>query len=104
MEHLVRTALRLRPDRLVVGEVRGAEVLDMLLALNSGHRGSWTTCHSNSPRDTRRRLVAMAQRAASNWSESSINGLIDGAVDAIVHLSPPPRRHVESITTSTGVS
>ena len=57
---LVRNALRMRPDRIVVGEVRGPEVLDMVQAMNSGHAGSMSTCHANSPRDALRRLEAMA--------------------------------------------
>lgn len=98
MEHLVRTALRLRPDRMVVGEVRGAEVLDMLLALNTGHDGSWTTCHANSPVDARRRIIGMALRAGGGWTGGTIEELLDGAIDAFVHLAPPPRRRIVSIT------
>jgi len=98
MEHLVRTALRLRPDRLIVGEVRGSEVLDMLLALNTGHDGSWTTCHANSPHDARRRIIGMALRAGGGWTRRTVEELLDGALDVIVHLSPPPGRRVVSIT------
>ena len=60
VRQLVRNALRMRPDRIVVGEVRGLEVLDMAQAMNTGHAGSMTTCHANSPRDVLRRLEAMA--------------------------------------------
>ena len=60
---LVRNALRMRPDRIVVGEVRGAEALDMLQAMNTGHDGSITTIHSNSPRDTLSRLETMTLMA-----------------------------------------
>ena len=62
---LVRNSLRMRPDRIVVGEVRGGESLDMLQAMNTGHDGSLTTVHSNSPRDTIARLETMAMMAAT---------------------------------------
>ena len=65
---LLRTALRLRPDRLVVGEVRGAEVLDMLHAMETGHDGSFSTCHANNPHDALRRLEAMMAVADANVS------------------------------------
>ena len=104
MEHLVRTALRLRPDRLVVGEVRGAEVLDMLLALNTGHDGSWTTCHANSPVDARKRIIGMALRAGGGWNRATVEDLLAGAVDVFVHLSPPPLRRVVSITEAREVA
>lgn len=104
LEHLVRTALRLRPDRLVVGEVRGPEVLDMLLALNTGHDGSWTTCHANSPLDARRRIIGMALRAGGGWNRSTVEELLAGAIDVFVHLSPPPRRRVVSITEARAIA
>lgn len=104
LEDLVRTALRLRPDRLVVGEVRGSEVLDMLLAMNTGHDGSWTTCHANSPLDARRRIIGMALRAGGGWNRTTVEELLAGAIDVYVHLSPPPRRRVVSITEARAIA
>ena len=68
LQQLVRTSLRLRPDRLIVGEVRGAEAIDMLMALTTGHRGSWATVHATSARDTLSRLAAMITRDSPQWS------------------------------------
>jgi len=102
MAALVRVAMRLRPDRLVVGEVRGAEVLDMLLALSSGHAGSWTTCHANSAEDAMGRLRAMVLRSHPQWTPRAADDLVASAIDAVVHLAPPPRRRVESITMVAG--
>ena len=65
IRQLVRNALRMRPDRIVVGEVRGAEALDMLQALNTGHDGSLTTVHANSPADALRRVETLALMAES---------------------------------------
>ena len=67
LEQLVRTALRLRPDRLVVGEVRGPEVLALVQALNTGHDGSWSTCHANSALDVLHRLETLVVQAAPAW-------------------------------------
>ena len=66
IRRLVTNALRMRPDRIVVGEVRGAEVLDMAQAMNCGHEGSLSTCHANSPDDALRRLEAMALLAGDD--------------------------------------
>ena len=82
---LVANALRMRPDRIVVGEVRGAEALDMLQAMNTGHDGSLTTLHSNSPRDTLRRLETMVMMAGMDLPLRAIREQIASATNLIVH-------------------
>ena len=84
---LVRNALRMRPDRIIVGEVRGAEALDMLQAMNTGHEGSLTTIHANSPRDSLYRLETMILMAESNLVEWAINRQIASAIDVIIQIS-----------------
>ena len=86
LQSLVRASLRLRPDRLVVGEVRGAEVVDMLLALSSGHRGCWSTVHANSAIETIDRLAAMVLRDSPQWSHDQAVSTIHSAVGAIVFV------------------
>ena len=89
---LVRNALRMRPDRIVVGEVRGGEVLDMLQAMNTGHEGSMTTVHANTPRDALSRIeamVGMARRAAVASARS--RQTISRALNVIVQLEPRRR-------------
>jgi pilus assembly protein CpaF len=86
LQSLVRASLRLRPDRLVVGEVRGAEVVDMLLALSSGHRGCWSTVHANSANETIDRLAAMVLRDSPQWSHDQAVSTIQSAVGAIVFV------------------
>ena len=83
---LVRAALRLRPDRLVVGEVRGAEALDMVMALNTGHDGSFTTCHGNGPDDALRRIEAMVLMGAPAWPHAVVADHVGRSVDVVVHL------------------
>jgi pilus assembly protein CpaF len=83
---LVRNSLRMRPDRIIVGEVRGAEVLDMLQAMNTGHEGSMTTVHANSPRDALGRLEAMVGMAGVPLSESAARQMISRALQIIVQL------------------
>jgi pilus assembly protein CpaF len=83
---LVRNALRMRPDRLVVGEVRSGEALDMLQAMNTGHDGSLTTLHSNSPRDAISRLETMAMMAGLDMPLMAIRQQIASAIDLIVHM------------------
>jgi pilus assembly protein CpaF len=83
---LVRNALRMRPDRVVVGEVRGAEALDMLQAMNTGHEGSLTTVHCNSPRDALSRLETMVLMAGYDLPVRAIRQQIASALDLIVHL------------------
>ncbi len=84
---LVRNSLRMRPDRIVVGECRGAEALDMLQAMNTGHDGSLTTGHSNSPRDMLKRLETMVMMAGFDLPVRAIRDQIAMAVDVIVHQS-----------------
>ena len=83
---LVRNALRMRPDRIVVGEVRGGEALDMLQAMNTGHDGSITTVHSNSPRDTLSRIETMTLMAGMDLPVRVIREQMSSALDVIVHL------------------
>ncbi len=82
---LVINALRMRPDRIVVGEVRGGEALDMLQAMNTGHDGSMTTAHSNSPRDTLARLETMCLMAGMDLPVRAIREQIASAIDLIIH-------------------
>lgn len=84
---LVRNSLRMRPDRIVVGEVRGAEALDMLQAMNTGHEGSLSTLHANTPRDALSRLETMVLMAGFDLPVRAIREQVVGAVDMIVHLS-----------------
>jgi pilus assembly protein CpaF len=84
---LVRNTLRMRPDRIVVGEVRGGEALDMLQAMNTGHDGSLTTVHSNSPRDTLSRIETMVLMAGFDLPVRAIREQIASAVDLIIHVS-----------------
>ena len=86
LARLLREALRMRPDRIVIGECRGAEAMDLLLALNSGHHGSMGTIHANSPRDALHRLETLALLAAGNLGERAIRGLVLSAVNIVVHL------------------
>lgn len=82
---LVRNSLRMRPDRIVIGEVRGAEALDMLQAMNTGHDGSLATGHSNSPRDMIARLETMVLLAGVELPVKAIREQIAGAIDLIIH-------------------
>jgi pilus assembly protein CpaF len=83
---LVRNALRMRPDRIIVGEVRGAEALDMLQAMNTGHEGSLSTVHANSPRDALSRLETMVLMAGYELPLRAIRQHVSSALDLIVHL------------------
>src|SRR5918996_222716 len=84
---LVINALRMRPDRIIVGEVRGDEALDMLQAMNTGHDGSLTTIHSNSPRDALLRLETMVAMAGLNIPTKFVRHYISSAIDILVHTS-----------------
>ena len=84
---LVRNALRMRPDRIIVGEVRDAATLDMLQAMNTGHEGSITTIHSNSPRDTLSRMETMVMMAGVELTQRAIREQMASAIDLIVHQS-----------------
>ena len=83
---LVRTALRMRPDRIVVGECRGGEALDMLQAMNTGHAGSLSTLHANTPRDAMTRLETMVLMAGIEFPIAAIRQQIAGAVDIVVQI------------------
>ncbi|MFC5627880.1 CpaF family protein [Aliibacillus thermotolerans] len=84
IRHLVRNALRMRPDRIIVGEVRGSEALDMLQAMNTGHEGSLTTVHANSPKDALGRLEAMVIMSGLSLTVDVIRDYFVGAIDMIV--------------------
>lgn len=86
LAQLVRTALRLRPDRLIVGEFRGPEVLAVVEALNTGHDGSLSTCHANSAVDGLRRVETLAMQAAPSWPLTAIRRQVSRSIDAVVHL------------------
>ena len=83
---LVRNALRMRPDRIVVGEVRGAEALDMVQAMSTGHRGSLSTVHANGPDDALRRLEVMLLMAGYELPLPALWRLLHGAIDLVVHV------------------
>jgi pilus assembly protein CpaF len=83
---LVRNSLRMRPDRIIVGEVRGAEALDMLQAMNTGHDGSLSTVHANSPRDALARIETMVLMTGYDLPVRAIRGQVASALDMIVHL------------------
>jgi pilus assembly protein CpaF len=100
IRQLVKNALRMRPDRIVVGEVRGAEALDMLQALNTGHDGSLTTVHANSPEDALRRVETLALMAGVGLPHAAVREQAASALDLIVHQArlPDGCRAVESVT------
>ncbi|MCX6046671.1 MAG: CpaF family protein [Chloroflexi bacterium] len=87
IRELVTNCLRMRPDRIVVGEVRGGEALDMLQAMNTGHDGSLTTAHSNSARDTLNRIETMVLMAGMDLPLRAIRQQVSSAIDVIIHLS-----------------
>ncbi|MDD6148354.1 MAG: CpaF family protein [Lachnospiraceae bacterium] len=87
MKDLIKSALRMRPDRIIVGEVRGAEALDMLQAMNTGHDGSLSTGHANSTQDMLSRLETMVLQGAAALPLEAIKQQIGSAVDIIIHLS-----------------
>src|SRR6266511_3031471 len=87
IRNLVINALRMRPDRIIVGEVRSEEALDMLQAMNTGHDGSLTTIHANNPRDGVSRLEVMVGMANANMGVRSIRQQVSSAVDMFVHLA-----------------
>jgi len=102
---LVWNALRMRPDRIVVGEVRGAEAIDMLQAMNTGHEGSLSTLHANTPRDALRRLETMVLLAGVDLPLRAIREQIASAIDVVVQLNRDAdgRRLVTSITEVVGM-
>jgi len=102
---LLRNTLRMRPDRIVIGEARGAEALDMLQAMNTGHEGSMTTVHANSARDALGRVEIMVSMAGLNFPVQAIRQQISSAIDILVHLSRMTggQRRVTSISELSGM-
>jgi len=102
---LVRNSLRMRPDRIVIGEVRGGETLDMLQAMNTGHEGSMTTVHANSPRDAIRRLESMVSMSGVNHPIQAIREQVSSAIHLIVQLERMTggKRKVVNIVEITGM-
>jgi len=103
---LVRNALRMRPTRIIVGEVRGAEALDMLLAMNTGHDGSLTTIHGNSPRDALDRLATLATMAGERLASDELVRMVSRTIELVVQLRVTMRtgqRRVSSIFEVTGI-
>lgn len=105
MRDLVKNCLRMRPDRIIVGEVRGGEALDMLQAMNTGHDGSLTTGHANSPRDMLSRLETMVLMAGMNLPDKAIREQIAAAMNLIVHESrfPDGTRKITALTEIQGM-
>jgi pilus assembly protein CpaF len=103
---LLRNALRMRPTRIIVGEVRGAEALDMLLAMNTGHEGSLTTIHGNSPRDALDRLATLAMMAGERLASEELVRMVSRTIELVVQLQVIARsgqRRVASIFEVTGI-
>ena len=102
---LVRNALRMRPDRIVIGEVRGGEAIDMLQAMNTGHDGSLTTVHANTPRDALARLETMIQMTGMGLSERAMRQQIASALDLVLQVArlSDGSRRVTSISEITGM-
>lgn len=102
---LVRNSLRMRPNRIIVGEVRGSEALDMIQAMNTGHEGSMSTVHSNSPRDTLSRISTMILYSGIDFPLKAIREQISSAIDLIIYLErlPDGSRRVTHITEVVGM-
>ncbi len=102
---LVKNALRMRPDRIVIGEVRGGEAIDMLQAMNTGHDGSLTTVHANTPRDAMARLETMIQMTGMRLSDRAMRQQIASALDLVVQVArmSDGARRVTSISEVTGM-
>ena len=106
IRELVKNALRMRPTRIIVGEVRGGEALDMLLAMNTGHDGSMTTIHGSSPRDALDRLITLAMMAGERLSDQVLTKMVAHTIELVVQLRFEPasgRRRVVSIYEVAGV-
>jgi pilus assembly protein CpaF len=102
---LVKNALRMRPDRIIVGEVRGAEAIDMLQAMNTGHEGSLTTVHANTPRDALARLETMILMAGANLPDRAMREQISSALDLIIQVTrlADGTRKITSVVEVTGM-
>ena len=105
LRDLVRNSLRMRPDRIIVGEVRGAEAMDMLQAMNTGHPGSMSTIHANSTRDALSRLEVMLSMGATTISERALMSLMSSAINMIIQLTrlPDGKRRMISLSEITGM-
>src|SRR5262245_4823255 len=103
---LVKNALRMRPTRIIVGEVRGEEVVDMLQAMNTGHEGSMTTIHANSARDAITRVEMLVGMSGFKGSDATLRHNIAGAIDLVIQVSrlTNGKRKVISVTELTGVA
>ena len=99
MTDLVRTALRLRPDRIIVGEIRGIEVVDMLSALNTGHAGSLSTCHAHTAQQALQRIESLMLQHCPQWKRETIRDHIGSAIDMVVHVSRDTsgRRYISEV-------
>ena len=99
MTDLVRTALRLRPDRIIIGEIRGAEVVDMLSAMNTGHAGSLSTCHAHTAQQALQRIESLMLQHCPQWKRETIHDHIGSAIDIVVHVSRDSsgRRYISEI-------
>ena len=106
IQDLLKSSLRLRPDRIIVGEVRGGEALELVQAMNTGHKGCLGTVHANSPHDAIVRLEALAQGADSQLSEKALQHQIGAAIDIIVQISryPDGSRRIGSVAEVLGVN
>lgn len=102
---LLKNSLRMRPDRIIIGEVRGAEALDMLQAMNTGHEGSMTTVHANNARDSIRRIENMVSMAGLNYPIHVIREQLASALDLVVHLArlTGGKRKIVTIAELTGM-
>ncbi len=102
---LVRNALRMRPDRIILGEVRGTEVMDVLQAMNTGHDGCMSTVHANNPSDAMLRLEMLAGLAGFQGTEGTLRQMIAAAIELVIQISrlPNGQRKVVSITEVAGV-
>ena len=102
---LVRNSLRMRPERIVLGEVRGAEALDMLQAMNTGHDGSLTTVHANSPRDALGRIETMVSMSGITFPPKALRAQIASAVDIVIQIERQEdgRRRLVSISEINGM-
>ena len=102
MSDLVRAAMRMRPDRLILGECRGSEVRDVLAALNTGHEGGWATIHANTAQDVPARLVALG--ALAGMSEQTVAAQASAALDAVIHIKRTAEgRRIDHVSTLTRV-
>ena len=106
IRQLVRNALRMRPDRLLLGEVRGGEALDLLQALNTGHDGSLSTIHANSPRDALSRLETLTLMAGADLPLRAVREQVASAVQLVVQQArlPDGRRRVTCVSEIAGIA